>query len=363
MGYLAVLTIAVALAAPPGGHIAYLAGTEQEDRTVTIRDVATGTDTPVGRGDRDGPPVWSPDGQWLAFAGAGDGSRIHIVRHDGTDLRTVSQAHTWNEHPQWSPDGTRLAYTADVGSEGRTPVQGVIVCDVATGAETRWGGEGQRLVRPVWVSAAMAQWLAADAARRDPGGGDVPLLTAEPAYIVAVGYTGESGTLSADLFLVTPDGTVALPLDKPAPRGRSFEWHPRPRPDGGALAFESNYTGDREVYILHDLGLHNLSANGATDWAPAWSPDGSRIAFESFRSGRRGVYVAAPKQGGATSVAVDADADNYGAAWSPCGGYLVFVSTRDGSPNLYIADLASGDVTRITDAPGEELAPAWRPEE
>lgn len=57
-------------------------------------------------------PQWSPDGQWLAFAGfEGVGElferNIYLVRADGTDLRRLAAAVSG---PSWSPDGQRLAF-------------------------------------------------------------------------------------------------------------------------------------------------------------------------------------------------------------------------------------------------------------
>ena len=58
---LVLLPVIVVLAVEdgPAGQIAYVSGTEQEDRRVCILDLGTWTVTPIGRGDRDGRPVWS----------------------------------------------------------------------------------------------------------------------------------------------------------------------------------------------------------------------------------------------------------------------------------------------------------------
>jgi TolB protein len=74
-------------------------------------------------------PCWSPDGQWIAFAGD---VHIGVVRPDGTGLRWLTTQVGRNTHPTWSPDGTRIAYQSDY--LGRDVI---CVVGVATGTFVR----------------------------------------------------------------------------------------------------------------------------------------------------------------------------------------------------------------------------------
>jgi TolB protein len=52
----------------------------------------------------EGYPAWSPDGQWIAFAGEdGADSEIYAVRADGTDLRKITDNDRNEYEPSWSP--------------------------------------------------------------------------------------------------------------------------------------------------------------------------------------------------------------------------------------------------------------------
>lgn len=65
-------------------------------------------------------------------------------------------------------------------------------------------------------------------------------------------------------------------------------------PDGLALAFVANHTGNEEIWTLAlpAQTVHQLTHN---DWAwdkhPTWSPDGGQLAFYSNRSGRRQIWT------------------------------------------------------------------------
>lgn len=67
------------------------------------------------------PPLWSPDGRWIAFVGLGktggeqkESSYRHFlytVRPDGSDLTRVAETKEYGLL-KWSPDSSRLAFTA-----------------------------------------------------------------------------------------------------------------------------------------------------------------------------------------------------------------------------------------------------------
>lgn len=97
-------------------------------------------------------PVWSPDGQQIAYAQivqAPGGAGIGVMDADGTDrhlVRAFDNANPWTSEirgprePAWSPDGTRIAYTA-IGYDASN--------DVFTGQDLRTvapDGTGDALV-------------------------------------------------------------------------------------------------------------------------------------------------------------------------------------------------------------------------
>ena len=91
---------------PDGERIAYTSVAEQEDIWIMSAD-GSGKKLLLGGNAPDGMPVWSPDGQRIAFVRDG---RIGIMNTNGGNVRVLPPRGT---HPQWSPDGTRILFTGD----------------------------------------------------------------------------------------------------------------------------------------------------------------------------------------------------------------------------------------------------------
>ncbi len=67
-----------------------------------------------GMGD-DRQPVWSPDGQKVAFQSFRDGYyHIWMINKDGSDLKQVTSGVFDEREPDWSPDGKYIVYSSDV---------------------------------------------------------------------------------------------------------------------------------------------------------------------------------------------------------------------------------------------------------
>src|SRR5436305_10206918 len=69
--------------------------------------------------------------------------------------------------------------------------------------------------------------------------------------------------------------------------------YPMFSPDGKKIAFESNRSGNFEIYTMDIDGAHikQLTNDTAFDGTPAWSPDGKQIVFASERDSDPEIYI------------------------------------------------------------------------
>ena len=191
------------------------------------------------------PPVWSPDGQRLAFiANEGefvdDGiAGLYVIGSNGEGLTRIGDA---NAPAAWSPDGEELAFAS---VDGDAPIIYAARPD-GTGMRTVWRGE--------------------------PNVPPAPNIPPEPVSLVSqVSWS--------------PDGSELLFLAGGAYRARK---------EGLSIPYDSEYSNQAyftdEAYLVQSDGTNpRRLAPGIPSARAAWSPDGSRIAL--YQPGRHIVTV------------------------------------------------------------------------
>ena len=113
-------------------------------------------------------------------------------------------------------------------------------------------------------------------------------------------------------------------------------------------------------------GVTQLTTDPGEDSAPRWSADGSRLLFQSNRSGNLDIYQLRVRPGPATSstpepLTTSEAADTY-PAFSPNGDRIVFQSDRHNTPGLYLKDLPTGEIRLLLEDSSSELTPDWSPD-
>ena len=226
-------------------------------------------------------PVWSPDGDWIAFGppktGAGLTFEVGVVKADGTEERVVAEG----AHPQWSPDGTRILFEAVDEITLRSLSMHVVdvatgeVTDLGQGTNPRWLPDGQRIsyLRPF----------------EDPGNGQPVVMEYVIDTVSAKGGEPEE-LVPAEAIAWSPDGSSCLIVKEGVislahPDGSNARvvvngWDPVWSPDGNSFVFAYEVdTHGMPVLAVVDLEGH-ATWSGISGGRPAWSPDGTRIAVE-----------------------------------------------------------------------------------
>lgn len=160
---------------------------------------------------------------------------------------------------------------------------------------------------------------------------------------------------------LVPPGQVTPSPDVPTPT-RSDLPTPTDETHAAVIVFESNRTGDWDIYRMNPDGTHivNLTHSATSEGDAAWSPDGKLIAFESDRDGNLEIYTMDGSDGQhlvRLTYWPDVDEDP---SWSPDSQYIAFTSLRDGNREIYVA-MADGTrpAQRLTIDCARDEFPVW----
>ena len=170
-----------------------------------------------------------------------------------------------------------------------------------------------------------------------------------------------------DVYLYDRLQDALIPL--PNLNSAANETNPRFTYDSVHLAFVTDVSGNQRVRLYEPLGdsliaLPNLAASGPyDDTAPAPDLSGNRIAFQSNRTGRRHVYVWDRAMNGLLSLpGIVSDSEEVEPALTSDGRWLSFASSRAGGAggwDVYEYDLAADTLVSLPNAntAGDERHP------
>ncbi len=121
-------------------------------------------------------------------------------------------------------------------------------------------------------------------------------------------------------------------------------------PDGSRLAFQSDRTGNWEIWLCKRDGSDAVQVThfqGPLVGTPRWSPDGKQIVFDSRASGVSQIY-AIPAEGGAPRQLTHDTSGGEVPSWSRDGEWIYFSNIRDGSANVWKLPAGGGTPVSVT---------------
>jgi Tol biopolymer transport system component len=247
----------------------------------------------------------SPDGKKLAFGrfglpGVGD---VFVAPMSGGEPRRVTNWASSGMSVAWTPDGREIVYS--VQEPQGTRLWRIPWNETAPGRGTPLAGPVGNVNFP---------------SISRPGADRPARLAFQIEYV-------DVGLRLVDLDVVSGGSLTAV---QPLADSTRLETAARFSPDATKVAFSSNRSGSKEIWVCNRDGseLRQLTSLGGQNALPAgWSPDGRKLLVQASVNGNTDIYVA-PAGGGKLKKLTADPVFHSAPSWSRDGKWIYFSSNR-----------------------------------
>ena len=280
-------------------------------------------------------PVWSPDGQSIAFTRWTDQSgALMVMDVAGENVRQLTDFAA--SGIAWSPDGRQLAFTSGNGYAGDYPQIYVVEAG---------GGDPLRLTSHVNVPTLTLSI-----------GNGYPAWSPDGRQIV---FVADQIDGPSEIHVMNADGTDVRRLTDSPDRKAGPAWSP----DGTQLAFWTDFEGV-DVWVMRADGSEqrNLTGSPSIEVEPVWSPDGTQLAFIRFSDA--GIQLVVIDANGSNERVIYDSPDHISTLrWSPNGQRFAFVyGNPERSSDIVVISADGTNLQKLTDTPLSESGPMWAPD-
>jgi eukaryotic-like serine/threonine-protein kinase len=312
---------------------------------------------------------WSPDGEFLALSlrnAAAEADAVFLLKAKTGEKRQITfPAMGWrgDSHPVFSPDGQTLAFVRWTS----TGAADLFVVPRAGGKEKQltfdkrsmrgitWAANGREIIFASERRGLSRLW-------RIPSNGGEPEAVAGSGLGVQFPVVSPSGTQLAYQQIHSDTNIWQIDLTNPASRATRLiastlqDDSPQFAPDGQSILFGSTRSGSYEIWTCKPDGTQLLQLthlDGPLAGTPRWSPDGQHIAFDLRAEGNADIFLC-DASGGALRRLVSGNAEDVLPSWSRDGRWLYFASNRSGKREIWKMPMSGGEPIQVTKAGGFE---------
>jgi Tol biopolymer transport system component len=367
----------------------------------------------------DSQPIYSPDGQWIAFTSDRDGAEnLWIAKADGSEPRQLSRdKESEFASPSWTPDGEYVLVSRAEPGLGANEIwmynvlggKGVQITKTRKAPDTprdqllndlgaiaspdgkyfyfarRKRNFSYNVTFPLWQIIRRDRTTGDEDTITDEGGSAFrPVLSPDGKKLVyGTRFDTETGLRIRDLS-TGADRWLKYPIQRDDQESRAtrdtlpgYAFTPDGKDVlacyGGKIHRIQVATGEDRVipfqaHVSLDVGPRLNFPSRVEDGPavrarliqePVESPDGRRIAFSSLTH-----LYAMDLPGGAPGRLTNADAREYQPAWSPDGEFVAYVTWSEESGGHIWKLRTNGQFPpqQVTTAPGYYEHPAWSPD-
>jgi Tol biopolymer transport system component/predicted Ser/Thr protein kinase len=374
-----------------GTHLAYVDGAGRI--SVRMMNQLEGKAIPGADGTN---PVFSPDGQWIAYirrpspfklekigvAGGrptslcdvpaisrlsweadgtilfGSPKGVMSVSADGGTPRavtTVSEKNRESGHyaQDLLPGGHAIVFTQGTGAADdaadlamlnfRTGAYSILVRDARGGRYAPTGHlvyhRGETLFATPFDLKSLT--VSGPEAAVEEGIADANSFTFSDSSLLVI--VAAIGTDPSTLEWTDRKGAKSHPLPEPPRRWSGFALSPNGKLIAGSIRDSGTTSGsvhsDIWIYDIERRAMTRLTFEGSND-SPVWTPDGRWVTYDSIRNGKHGLYRVPSDKSGQPQLLIETETPAYPSSWTPDATALLYGKRTAGKEQVWVLPAA-----------------------
>ena len=311
----------------PNGKKVLFYKAEDDDGEIYLADSngANETKLPFLAGNME----WSPDGRLVIYQFARENSDIFLYDLETGRSTTVVGNPAFDADPTFSPDGKTIAFVSDRDGNAEIYLQDL---------------DGTNLRRLT----------------NHPAHDGFPTFSPDGTQLA---FNSDREDENVEVYLMNLDGSGIQRLTNSRSDDETYPgcWSA----DGTQLLFTSNRSGKDNIYLINVEAMTplELMTDAENDLRfPTYSPDGKAILFQASADDERVELRIFEPETKRTRTLLKLDETESNPRFSPDGQWIIFQNRIDGNAEICRVPAAGGEVQRLTNDPGRDVAPAWSPD-